>query len=124
MPFLELRALVLAAATWGSQWRGMKITFRSDCSPAVTAITKGSSRTPEQMHQLRAFASLAITHGFDYKCTHIPGVANTIADVLSRSGDCDQFRASCPNALPHQSSIVLPPLPPLRSNPGDDEPED
>jgi len=47
MPFLELHALVQAAATWGHLWRGKKITFRSDCLPVVLAIrTMTSSRTP------------------------------------------------------------------------------
>jgi len=111
MPFLELRALTLAAATWGSEWRGMKITFRCDCMPVVQAITRCTSRRPPTMHHLRHLSTLACQFGFDFRCHHIEGATNTIADVLSRYGDCAAFRSACPNALPHPSLIAHVPLP-------------
>jgi len=111
MPFLELRALVLAAATWGAGWRGMKITFRCDCMPVVQAITRCTSRTPSTMHHLRHLSTLACYFGFDFRCQHIEGATNTVADVLSRSGDCAEFRSACPTAHLRPSLLAHVPLP-------------
>ena len=98
MPFLEMHALVYAAATFGPHWMGKKVIFRCDCKPVVDAINRCSSRRPEIMHLLRRLSTAAVVCGFDFKCVHVPGVDNKIADVLSRYGDCPQFRALCPNA--------------------------
>jgi len=111
MPFLELRALVIAANAWGHLWKGKKIIFRSDCMPVVQAITKGYSSRPSQMHQLRTLIILAMRHNFDFKCIHIPGITNITADVLSRFGDSPQFRAVRPNAAPSCSPFTHPSLP-------------
>jgi len=96
MPFLEMRALALAAATWGHLWRCKKITFRCDCMPVVQAFEQARSRSTVQMHQIRSLHQMAAKHGFDFRVAHIAGVTNTVADVLSRVGDCQEFRALCP----------------------------
>jgi hypothetical protein len=111
MPFLELRALVMAATTWGPLWRGKKITFRCDCDGAVQAVNRGSSRVPETMHQLRELSMAACRYGFDFRAEHIPGVANTVADELSRYGDSAQFRALCPDAAAEMAPLLRPALP-------------
>ena len=113
MPFLELRALVTAAATWGKRWTGKKIIFRCDCMPVVQAISRCSSRSPATMHQLRHLSTLACRFGFDFRCQHIVGATNTIADVLSRDGDCAQFRAACPTARWRPTDPTRVPLPQL-----------
>lgn len=115
MPFYELYALVAAARAWGHLWRCKKITFRCDCDPVVQAITRCRSKSREMMHLLRVLSETAIEHGFDFRCEHIPGVDNSVADILSRLGDCAQFRAACPNAalLPTPlPEVPLPELPP------------
>jgi len=98
MPFLELLSLVIAAGTFGPLWRGKKIIFRCDCKAAVDAIMGQGSRVPRQMHLLRALTEIACLCGFDFRAVHIPGVTNDVADVLSRTGDCAQFRTLCPQA--------------------------
>lgn len=111
VPFLELHTLVQAAATWGPQWATKKIVFRCDCQPIVNAIRRCSSRVPGLMHLLRTLISLACQHGFDFRCEHVAGVTNVAADVLSRYGDCEQFRAARPNARAQQTeptAIALP----------------
>ena len=110
MPYLELYALVQAAVTFGAHWAGKKITFRCDCLPVVHAITKCSSRRPEMMHLLRLLARVACTMQFDFRCVHIPGVENSVADILSRDGDCAQFRAMRPHA--DREAMTAPTLPP------------
>jgi hypothetical protein len=110
MPFLELRALILAVATWGESWRGKKIIFRCDCDSVVKAISARTSRASATMHHLRLLSSYACSYGFDFKAIHVAGVANILADPLSR-GDLVQFRAQCPNADPHPRASPSVPLP-------------
>jgi hypothetical protein len=101
IPFLELLALVTAAATWGRQWRGKKIIFRCDATAAVDAIGGGGSSDPGMMSLLRHLTLIACREQFDYKCEHIPGVSNVAADLLSRHGRAavfmQDFLAVCPN---------------------------
>ena len=111
MPFLELRALVIAVATWGSQWAGRKIVFRCDCMPVVLALARGASLRADMMHQLRELAVVAYREGFDFRIEHIAGVANVAADALSRD-DMLQFRAACPRAERQATPPVQVPLPP------------
>ena len=111
MPFLELHALVYAAKAWGHEWRQKKILFHCDCMPVVNAIRRASSRRPAMMHLLRELIESALHHGFDFACVHIEGASNTVADVLSRHGDCADFRALCPQAeqqLTPAPHILLP----------------
>jgi hypothetical protein len=110
MPFLEMLALVIAAGTFGHLWQRRKITFHCDCAPVVHAIAGQGSRVPRLMHLLRALSSIACLRGFDFRAIHIAGVTNTIADVLSRDGDCPQFRGLCPQAEAAPAQEVWPDL--------------
>lgn len=121
MPFLELRAIVTAAATWGSRWAGKKITFRSDCKSAVDAVTDRQSSTDAQMHHIRELDQVAARHGFHYRLQHISGVANVVADALSR-GDLQAFRVLRPNARPQPTPILRPSLPSLEERLDDSAP--
>jgi hypothetical protein len=112
MPFLELLALTFTAATWGHKWKGKKVLFRSDCMPVVQAIQDRTSRNPSSMYLLRYLSSLACQHHFDFRCEHIAGIDNDVADILSRSGDCSQFRSALPSAQQHMTPVVFVPLPP------------
>jgi hypothetical protein len=117
MPFKELFALVAAAATWGHMWQGKKINFRCDCQPVVAAISSSSSPVPEMMHLLRQLATLACTHGFAFRCTHIPGDDNVIADLLSRSSDTQALLARFPFLSPRPTQMGGVSLPPRRPLP-------
>jgi hypothetical protein len=112
MPFLELLALVLAAATWGSQWAARRVVFRSDCLPVVMAINQRRSHVPRMHELVRHLTVLAIRDSYDFRCDHIAGVKNVAADALSR-GDAMWyvFKAALPNAREHASEIgTLPPF--------------
>ena len=105
MPYLELLALVKAAATWGHHWTGRRIEFRCDCMPVVQAITAAHARNPQLMQLLRTLHLLAHTHGFEFRCSHLSSAANSAADVLSRPDDqavsrYDRFRKLRPSASP------------------------
>ena len=114
MPFLEMHALTYAAVTFGHLWSTKKIIFRCDCMPVVQAITKCSSRRPEIMHLLRLLSATACRYAFDFRCEHIVGETNVIADILSRHDDCPQFRALCSNADLHRTPVVEIDLTPLQ----------
>jgi len=106
-----MRALVMAAGTWGHLWKGKKITFRCDCQPVVQAMQKKSSSTSTQMHQLRSLHKIAVRHGFDFRVQHIVGETNVIADELSRHGASQAFRAMCPKAHLLPDTVHAPPMP-------------
>ena len=112
--FLELHAIVQAAATWGPQWTGRRVLFLTDSMTSVHDIlTKGSRSADKRMtHLLRHQARLAIQHQFEFRAQHIPGVTNIHADVLSRDGDCVLFRAQRPQAAAEPSAAEAIPLPP------------
>jgi hypothetical protein len=96
MPYLELLALVMAAATWGGNWNGKRILFHNDCEPVVAAVNKGSSKSPLLMGLIRSLHFIAAQHQFEFRLQHIPGVRNVNADLLSR-GQVDVFLNSNPN---------------------------
>ena len=108
MPFKELYALTRAAATWGSQWRGRKILFHCDCQPVVDAWRKGDSPRTHISNLIRTLLFIAATHDFNLNITHIAGVENVCADLLSR-GQVERFLES-PGQ--HDPSPTIPsPLP-------------
>lgn len=110
MPFYELLALVLAASTWGHQWKGMKIVFYTDCMPVMHAVDSLRSKSVRMMGPIRYLATLAAQHQFDYKCDWIAGKKNVLADALSRF-DLDKFRENLPTAHIHPTPVI--PLPPF-----------
>ena len=84
VPFLELHTLVHAATVWGPLWAGKKVVFQCDAEAAFYAVNKMTSRSPDMAELLRLLSSTAAKCGFDFRCEHIPGVTNVIADLLSR----------------------------------------
>ncbi len=108
MPYLELTALLYAAATWGRHWSRKRIIFLCDCDPVVQALTNHSSNLPETQQLERTLIWLAAQHHFDYRVQHIAGADNRIADALSRF-DAQAFRASHPSA--NRSPTTRAPLP-------------
>jgi hypothetical protein len=110
MPFLELLAAVKAAATWCHQWRGKKITFRSDASTVVFAMNNQNSRSNRMAGLVRHLSHFACTHHFDFRCVHVSGERNTLADLLSR-GRIQEFRQLHPMAEQQPcQQVQLPPL--------------
>lgn len=86
IPYLELHALVHAAVVWGPRWRGKQIVFRCDAQAAVAAVDNMRSRNDGMSDLLRVLYAAAARHQFQFKCVHVAGEKNVIADALSR--DC------------------------------------
>jgi len=93
MPWKELYALTKAAATWGSQWKGRKILFHTDCQPNVAAWRSGSSKQAQINQLMRTLLFIAATHDFNLNLIHVSGVNNVCADWLSR-GQVERFLQS------------------------------
>ena len=124
MPYLELRALLLAVTAFKEVWRGKRVVFRCDAHAATDAIQKGYSGMPQTAALLRQLHRLSVASGFEFRVEWIAGANNGIADVLSRMRDVHpqwrrqrdlrKFRAEAPQSDPyHQQPEPTPALPPL-----------
>ena len=81
----ELAPIVLSCAVWGPLIFGKRLEFRCDNNSLVEAINKGSSKQLMVMHLLRCLWFLSAFFEVKLTASHIPGVANTAADMLSRN---------------------------------------
>lgn len=121
MPYLELRALVIAAAAFGRHWQGKRIRLRCDAHATVDAINKGFARTKQTGALLRYLHYVGVQHEFEAEVVWIAGADNSIADVLSRLSACkgraerqakeEEFRRLAPQA--DEQGHPIPHLPPL-----------
>ena len=98
----ELLPIVVAAATWGSFWRGSQVLCFSDNMSVVHAICSRSVRNPQLMRLLRALFFVEAHFNMSLGARHVAGVSNTAADALSRD-NVDLFRLSAPQADAHPS---------------------
>ena len=110
MPWLEFHAIVRAAATWGSKWRGRYVLVHSDCEPVVAAWAKGTSPSPGLAALTRTLLFLAARHDFILEMKHVPVSTNDFADWLSR----DQVNRFLESSTQHSRLPTTPlPLPTL-----------
>jgi hypothetical protein len=113
VPYLELRALVHAAAVWGPLWATKRITFRCDCQPVYFALLSMTSTDSDMQCLLRHLDMVAARNGFEFRCEHIAGVNNTVADLLSRpllfSFQALRLRLPGANAQPEDAPELPPP---------------
>ena len=89
----ELLPIVLAAAVWGSQWKGLTVKVRCDNAAVVAIVNRGTSHDSEAMHLLRCLSFLSTKFQFYLYTSHLPGTENSLADYLSRN-DASQFLSS------------------------------
>ena len=82
--YREMRALVLAAATWGHRWSNRRIMFHCDNQAVVHILTSGTSKNVLLMRLVRSLLYIAATHNFHYQARYINTKDNTAADALSR----------------------------------------
>ena len=107
--YKELYAIVIACATWGSEWTWLRIEIQCDNQAVVQCIKSGTCRSPAVMQLIRALYSICTEHNFLIRAVHIPGVLNTIADALSRNM-LQVFRRLAPEASHRPEVPVLPTL--------------
>ena len=86
---LELETIHLAAEFWGSKWQGLHILVRSDNSATVSAINKGTSKSPELLKIVQKLFWLAVKFQFKLTALFIPGRLNILSDLISRLHSMD-----------------------------------
>ena len=104
----ELVPIVLSCAVWGPLILRKKLEFKCDNHSLVDAINKGSSKEPMVMHLLRCLWFFSAFFEVSVKASHIPGVANTAADMISRNRSTEFL-----NSHPHMAQAPTPIPPPL-----------
>ena len=110
--FKELFAGLVAAAVWGSRWRGTRVMWLCDNQAAVYAISKRSCRDAGMMHLVRCLFFLEAWHSFELVAAHLPGRENMLADDLSRNRlsaflSKARFPDPLPTALPQELPELL-----------------
>ena len=80
----ELLTVLIAAERWGHTWAGTHVRVLCDNAASVFALNKGTSHSPMLMEIVRKLFWLSIKYNFRLSASHVRGVHNQIADMLSR----------------------------------------
>ena len=107
--FNELYAITVAFHTWGSEWTHRRIQFHCDNSAVVAVIKSGTSRSSDIMKLVRSLYHISARHNFLVTAEHMPGIANSIADAISRNLH-HKFRQLARSAAVQPDSPILPQL--------------
>ena len=99
--------MVLAATAWGRQWRGRQILGHCDNQAVTDMLRLHTSKDSNLMHLLRCLFFLEAEHDFTLSVVHIAGVANELADDLSRNR-LSSFLSKVPQACHLPTPIPSP----------------
>ena len=83
--FKELFAVVVSAVVWGKHWSGQHVLGHCDNEAVTIMLASRTSKHPGLMHLLRCLFFIEAQYGFRLSVSHIAGVANDLADDLSRN---------------------------------------
>ena len=100
----ELIPVVIAAAIYGSRWKGKIIQFVVDNMAVVEVLNRSYCSDNHLMHLIRLLVFLASYHSFWFMAKHIAGKENTLADALSRN-NMPFFHSQVPQAPQDQPRI-------------------
>ena len=100
----ELLPIVFATAIWGRDWENKSILCRCDNEAVVHIINTGTSRDPVAMGLMRCLYFIAAKFNLLLSAVHIAGVANGLADALSRNNR-SLFLSNYPQANPQGSTV-------------------
>ena len=81
---LELYPIMVAVHMYGHLMRNHSVTFMSDNLAVVHVLNKMSSKDKHLMALVRPLVLACLRHNILFKASHIPGLINTEADLLSR----------------------------------------
>ena len=109
MPFLELFALTAGVLSFANVLRGRRVLIYCDCLPVVAAISSCASSDPGMMALIRELCLVCANQSIACVPSHIPGIHNTAADLLSRN-QMSAFRLRCPSASRSPMSPIRPSL--------------
>ena len=102
----ELVPIVLSCSVWGSSLNKKRVRFLCDNRGVVESIQKGASKDKLVMHLLRCLWFFTAYHDICITASHLPGMQNRAADLLSRN-KLQQFLASNPTASHLPTPIPL-----------------
>jgi len=110
----ELVPIALSCALWGALLPNKILEFKCDNRGLVDVINKGSSKERVVMHLLRCLWLFSAFHEITIRASHVPGVLNTAADMLSRNRAvrflCDYPWAACnPTLIPTSLLMIMSP---------------
>ena len=97
--WLEFFPVVATVAIWGHSLKGKRIIIRSDNAAVVSIINKQSSKCPAIMKLVRFFVLQCLKYNLSFHSRHISGIANNVADALSRH-QMGRFWAAAPGSAP------------------------
>ena len=88
---LELLSIVVALKLWGTRWTGPRLTVSCDNEAAVSVLNTGRCRNSFVNSCLHEICYFSPRYEFEVRAvhTHVPGVSNQLADLLSRWDSCD-----------------------------------
>ncbi len=84
---LETIAVLITGTTFGTYFKGRRIAFRSDSSPATFALNTLKSGRQEMRTIALAWEAIQDHFGFEAMIFHIPGIRNVFSDACSRDPD-------------------------------------
>ena len=102
----ELVPIIISSAVWGRSWAKKRIEVKCDNQSLVIAINKGTARDSLVMHLLRCLWFFTALFDIHIIATHISGITNTTADMLSRN-QLKEFFAANPEASQFPTLIPL-----------------
>ena len=100
----EMLPIIMAAATWGAQWRGQCVACYCDNQVVVATLASRPSKEERLAHLLRCLFYFEALYQFELRGFHIPGTQNRVADALSRN-HIDVFFQQVPGADPYPHPI-------------------
>ena len=80
----EILNIVVAAKIWATHWSNQKVQIFCDNMAVVEVLTSGKTRDTTLATCARNLWLIAVIFNIDFIFSHIPGVKNTVADLLSR----------------------------------------
>ena len=84
---LEILNILVACKIWASHWENKKIQIFCDNLAVVEILTSGRTRDETLVTCARNIWLLSALYNIHFTFSHIAGVQNTIADLLSRWGN-------------------------------------
>ena len=100
----ELLPVVLAVATWGSQWQHKHLKVFCDNMAVVQIVNAQNCRDPALLHLLRCLHFFTAMLDIRIRLEHVEGEKNVIADAISRNNLQVLFQQN-PGCSPHPDVI-------------------
>jgi len=79
----ELIPIIIAAVTWGNEWKGSVITAFYDNIAVVSVLNMRYSKEERLIQMLRVLFFIEANYQFKLKSLHMAGKHNYLADHLS-----------------------------------------